>query len=131
MVQFNEPLVHIHVELPGVAVAVYEVIPPPLFAGATQETLIWPLPGVAAKSVGGPGIARIAKLIAGDVAEVKPPVEEIVAVTTQVPVLANVTTPVVALIVQIEDVEVAKVIDPVPIPALGVADIVGGVPVRR
>ena len=129
--QFRGPLVHIHVEFPGVAVAVYDVIPPPLFAGATQETLIWPLPGVAVKPVGEPGIARIAKLIAADVAEVKPPVEEIVAVTAQIPVLTNATRPVVELIVQIDDVDEAKVIDPVPMPELGVAVMVGGVPVRR
>ena len=81
--------------------------PPPVLAGALHEIVTCAFPGVAANPVGAPGVARIAKETLEEVAAVKPPVSVIVAETEHVPVLRNATAPVLALIVQTDEVLVA------------------------
>ena len=75
--------------------------------------------------VGAPGIARIAKEMAGDVAAANPPAAVMAAEIEQVPIATNATNPVVGFTVQMLVVVEVNVIAPLLDPAVAVAIKVG------
>jgi hypothetical protein len=75
--------------------------------------------------VGAPGIARIAKEMAGDVAAANPPAAVMVAEIEHVPIATNATNPVVEFTVQMLVVVEVNVIVPLLDPAVVVATNVG------
>jgi hypothetical protein len=83
IVHVTAPVV-VHVAPPGLAVAVYPVIPPPVSVGAFQATAAPKRPAVAVTAVGVPGSAGAVGTTAPEAADAAPSPTPFVAVTVKV-----------------------------------------------